>query len=132
MTGIQFTFTLLERWPEKVKQGSEKDVTKLYTSYINFCISNDLLSESVSNLVLFIESQMPLSTRHDIYLAAQVQLLDELLLLRDEPIGALIAASSNPNEVLGLIHSRLDVFEDDNDIDIKLKNKGIKWDSSAG
>ena len=132
MTGIQFTFTLLEHWPEKVKQGSEKDVTELYTSYINFCISNDLPSESVSNLVLFIESQMPLSTRHDIYRAAQVQLLDELLLLRDEPIGAMIAASSNPNEVLGLIHNRLDVFEDDNVIDIKLKNKGIKWDSSAG
>ena len=110
MTGIQFTFTLLEHWPEKVKRGSDKDVTKLYTSYINFCISNDLLSESVSNLVLFIESQMPLSTRHDIYRAAQVQLLDELLFLSDEPIGAMIAASSNSNEVLGLIHNRLYFF----------------------
>lgn len=132
MTGIQFTFTLLEHWPEKVKQGSEKDVTKLYGSYINFCISNGLLSENVSNLVLFIESQMPPSTRHDIYRAAQVQLLDELLLLGEELSGAIIAASSNPNELLGLIHNRLDVFEDNSEIDIKLKNKGIRWDSSAG
>ena len=138
-------FVLLNKWHDKVVYGSTDDVKKTYSNYIDYCLRRGLRPEKEENLIDFIEKckydELPISSRHDIYRAAQVQLLSELSFLREdndfvrEFIEVTRSGVSDVNKlggVLDIINNYLDRYEDDKSIDEKLTKHQIKWDSSVG
>lgn len=138
-------FLLLNKWHDKVAYGSTDDAEKMYSNYLDYCFRQGRRPEKEENLIDFIEKckhdELPISSRHDIYRAAQVQLLSELLFLREdsgfvrefiEVLRSGIHDMSRLEALLFIIRSYLDHYEDDKSIDDKLKNQNVKWDSSAG
>lgn len=138
-------FVLLNEWHDKVAYGSTDDVKKLYSDYFDYCLRQRLQPEKEKNLIDFIEKckhdEPPISSHHDIYRAAQVQLLEELSFLREdnlfvrEFIEVLRSGVSDVNRIGGIldvIKNYLDHYEDDKSIDDKLTKHQIKWDSSVG
>lgn len=145
MNPIEFMFVLLNKWHDKVAYGSTDDVKKVYSDYSDYCLVNGLSPQKEENLIDFIEKckyeELPLATRHDIYRAAQVQLLSELSFLREDSgfvrefIEVLRSGVSDVNRIEGIldvINNYLDRYEDDKSIDDKLTKHQIKWDSSVG
>lgn len=145
MNQIEFMFVLLNKWYDKVAYGSTDDVKKMYSDYCDYCSSKCLISEKEENLIYYIEKckyeELPISTRHDIYRAAQVALLDEMTSLRYdknfaresiELLSSGIHDVSKLEALLFIIRSYLDHAEEDDSIDVKLKNHKVKWDSSVG
>lgn len=138
-------FLLLNKWHDKVAYGSTDDVKKLYSNYFDYCLRQRLQPDKEENLIDFIEKckhdELPISSRHDIYRAAQVQLLSELSFLREDSgfvrefIEVTRSGVSDVNRlggVLDVINNYLDRYEDDKSIDEKLTKHQIKWDSSVG
>lgn len=151
MNQIEFMFVLLNKWYDKVAYGTTDDVKKVYSDYSDYCLVNGLSPQSEENLVSFIEKckyeELPLATRHDIYRAAQTQLLIELMSLQDDPgfvreFNEVVSAGlTNRNSIehsplesaLHIIYLHLaDCYDEDESIDTKLKNHKVKWDSSVG
>lgn len=145
MNQIEFMFVLLNKWYDKVAYGSTDDVKKMYSNYLGYCLRQGCRPEREENLIDFIEKckydELPISSRHDIYRAAQVQLLSELSFLREDSdfvrrcIEVLRSGTSDVNRlegVLDIINDHLDHYEDDKSIDTKLKNHKVRWDSSVG
>lgn len=138
-------FVLLNKWYDKVAYGSTDDTKKMYSNYLDYCFRQGRRPEKEENLIDFIEKckhdELPVSLRHDIYRAAQVQLLSELSFLREdndfvrEFIEVTRSGVSDVNKlggILDVINNYLDRYEDDKSIDEKLTKHQIKWDSSVG
>ena len=151
MNQIEFMFVLLNKWYDKVAYGSITDVKKVYSDYSDYCLVNGLSPQSEENLVSFIEKckydELPIATRHDIYRAAQKQLLIELMSLQNNPSfvrdfdDVVSAELTNRNSIehsplesaLHVIYLHLaDCYDEDKSIDTKLKNLKVRWDSSVG
>jgi hypothetical protein len=148
MNQIEFVFALIEKWPEKLS--NTHVVQKLFTDYLHYCHFKDVQPEYKHNLTSFIEKrkyeEKPVATRHDIYRAAQVQLLDEMLFLKNDDdfvqelfdtlrVGFLnksIGDTQTAQLSLDIIKGYLDRYDEDETIDAKLINQDVKWDSLVG
>lgn len=157
MDKIEFILTLNEVWPDKLGLGqhhnseevnrmSKECIQLMFEEYIQHCSKRQLNSEDKQILIAYIEmrkyEEMPIATRHDIYRAAQEQLLGELLFLKEDEYfvhrlneiiqaGVFSRRTSHTSSVLQLIHDYLNHAEDDKSIDHKLTHLKVKYEDSS-